>query len=410
MDRRVAITGMGLISPLGDSSDSLLEALCQGRSGVRPVELSCLNGYQCHLAGRLPGFRPESYLFGRPLRPLDRMSQLACAACGLALESSWWTAENRALHDLPLVVGTMFGGMHTIGDFDRAAITSGPASVSPMAFANTVIHAAAGQTAIWHNLRGANSAVAAGSISGISAVGQAAAMIRQGRAEIVLAGGVDEFSVESFCGCSRAGVLCTNGAHSERPIPFDRYRNGFALGEGAGFLVLEEFTYARRRGASVLAEVQGYATAFDCSQGNDPEIAVRTLVRAMRTALTRSGMSYRDIDFVSASGNGSLTRDCYELAALDTVFGDRAKELPVTAIKCGTGEAMGASGPFQIAVALETIKRRRLPGVTGLRELPPGCRMQGISANPRTLQARNAIINGVGLDGNCCSLVIASLD
>jgi 3-oxoacyl-[acyl-carrier-protein] synthase II len=410
MEHRIAITGVGLISALGDSPGALFKALCDGWTGVHDVALVDLKGCQCHLAGRLVNFQPEKYLSGRPLRPLDRTSQLASAACGLALETSGWNPASRTAVDLSLVVGTMFGGMHTIGEFDRSALSSGPASVSPMVFANTVINAAAGQTAIWHNLRGANSTVATGSISGISAVGHATDLICHGGSKAVLAGGVDEFSIESFVGFSRAGLLCTDGASPELPIPFDQRRNGFALGEGAGFVVLEDLTYAMERGARVLGEVKGYATAFDHSQGKDPDLAVRTLVRAMRTALNRSSMSVHDVDFVSASANGSVVRDCYELTALAQVFGDRAKELPVTAVKSGTGEALGASGPTQLAVAIESLNNGCLPGVVGLQGLSPACPLEGIRAESRTINARSAMINGVGLDGNCCSLLIALLE
>jgi len=301
----------------------------------------------------------------------------------------------------------MFGGMHTIGDFDRTAILSGPATVSPMAFANTVINAAAGQTAIWHNLCGVNSTVATGSISGISAIGHGADLIRCGRSTAVLAGGVDEFSIESFSGFGHAGLLCANSSNLECPVPFDHRRNGFALGEGSGFLVLEELTYAMNRGATILAEVRGFATAFDCSQGKNEEIAVRTLTRAMRTALARSNLVPADIDLVSASANGSVARDDYELSALGNVFGNRAERLPVTAIKCGIGEAFGASGPAQVAIAIQTLHSGKLPGVTGLQEPPPACPTLTISAETQAVGTRRALINGLGLDGNCCSVVVA---
>jgi 3-oxoacyl-[acyl-carrier-protein] synthase II len=410
MNNRVAITGVGLISPLGDSPRAVFNALCDGRSGVLPLKEFSSNGHGCRLAGQLLDFRAERYLSGRPLRPLDRTCQLATAACGLALEDSGWSAEARAATDLALVVGTMFGGMHTIAEFDRAALTSGPASVSPMAFANTVINAAAGQAAIWHNLRGVNSTVAAGSVSGICAVGYAADLIRHARSSAVLAGGVDEFSFESFVGFDRAGLLCTDCAGPECPIPFDRRRNGFALGEGAGFLVLEDLRFAEVRGAKVLAEVKGCASAFDCSQGKDSALAVRTLVRAMRTALSRSGTGPDDIDFVSASANGSIPLDCFELTALRLIFGDHACELPVTAIKCGIGEALGASGPAQLAAAIETFRTGRLPGITGLQELPPGGSLVGIRAETIETAANIALINAVGLDGHCLSTVLASFD
>jgi 3-oxoacyl-[acyl-carrier-protein] synthase II len=408
MNHRVVITGVGLILPLGDSSGALFAALCDGGGGVSRLPEFSPNGYKCHLASRLPDFHAEKYLSGRPLRPLDRASQLATAACGLALEDSGWSSAARAGTDLSLVVGTMFSGMHTIAEFDRTALTSGPASVSPMAFANTVINAAAGQAAIWHNLRGINSTVAAGSVSGLWAVGYSADLVRQGRSEALLAGGVDEFSLESFTGFDRAGSLCTNGISPECPVPFDRRRNGFALGEGAAFLMMEDLGSAKTRGAKVLAEVKGCASAFDHSQGRDSTLAVCTLARAMNSALSRSGIKPTDIDFVSASANGSIFLDNSELSALGLVFGKRAVELSVTAIKSAIGEALGASGPTQLAAAIKTFQTGRLPGVCGLRELPPECRMRGIRAETVETPATNALINAAGFDGHCLSMVLSS--
>lgn len=410
MQRHVAITGVGLISPLGDSPSLLSEALCEGRSGLRrEEELEAFGGCRCHMAARLNGYGPERYLLGRPLRPLDRISQMATSSCGLALESSGLETEGRALPEVSLVMGTMFGGMHTIAEFDRTAIISGPASVSPMTFANTVINAAAGQTAIWHHLRGANSTVATGSVSGISAIGHASDWITEGRSTVVFAGGADEVSIESFRGFARAGLLCADRDCGEVPVPFDQRRNGFALGEGAGFLVLEDLAHAERRDARAVAEIKGHGAAFDVSQGRDPNLTVRAIVRAIKTAIGRSGMTIDSIDFVSASANGSITGDCCELSALAAVFGERAREMPVTAIKSGTGETLGASGPLQVAVAIKTLNSGILPGIIGLAELPPACPLENVLARTRTITARTALINGVGLDGNCCSLVLALL-
>ena len=404
MKKRVVITGTGLISSLGDCSSELFDGLCNGVSGIHPTLHLSNNG--CGLGAELPAFRGEMYLAGRSLRPLDRASQLASAACGLALEQSGWDGTLRRHFEVSLVLGTMMGGMHTIGDFDRAAITEGPAAVSPMAFANTVINAAAGQCAIWHDLRGINTTIATGSTSGIRAVSHACDLVRHGRANVVLAGGVDEFSTESYYGFAKAGLLCTNGIQPYCPVPFDKGRNGFALGEGAAFLVLEEFSCARARGAKPSAEILGCATAFDSSQGQDSNRAIGTMVRTMKSAIERSGLPAKEIGFISASANGSVTRDDYEIAALAATFEDYAAELPVTAIKAYLGEPLGASGPIQVASAVESFRQGRLPGIKGLKELPAGCPLCGISPNTRELAADTALINGVGLDGNCCSLVI----
>lgn len=410
MTPRVAITGIGLLTPLSASSQGLFASLCQGQSAIRPLNPTPLDGRTCSLAAQLVDLQAEKHLSGRPLRPLDRNCQLAIIACGFALQNSGWCAENRSDVDVSLVIGTMFGGMHTIGEFDRMALLAGPASVSPMSFANTVISAATGQTAIWHHLRGINSTIAAGSISGLSAVSYASDLIRLGRAKTVVAGGVDEFSIESHWGFCRADLLCANHTGREFPIPFDSRRNGFALGEAAALLALEDLSYASARGAQVLGEVRGYAAAFDPARSQNSALAVATLVRAIQTALQRSGMTPDDIDFVSASANGSVAQDHNELTALAQVFGARAASLPVTAIKSGTGEALGASGPLQIAVAVETIKNGQLPGIIGLQTVPQSCALLGLSAATRKLKARSGLMNGVGLDGSCCSLVITAID
>ena len=184
MTPRVAITGIGLLTPLSASSEGLFASLCQGESAIRPLNPTPLDGRTCSLAAQLVDLQAEKHLSGRPLRPLDRNGQLAIIACGFALQNSGWCAENRSNVDISLVIGTMFGGMHTIGEFDRSALLSGPASVSPMSFANTVISAATGQTAIWHHLRGVNSTIAAGSISGLSAVSYASDLIRLGQVKL----------------------------------------------------------------------------------------------------------------------------------------------------------------------------------------------------------------------------------
>ena len=408
MERRIVITGAGLISPLGDRPEALYSALCAGRSGLRRLEQSTKNGNSCHLGGQICDFKPEVYLKGRPLRPLDRTGQLATAAAMLALENSGWNAERRASAEVGLALGTMFGGVRTIAEFDRTGLTSGPASASPMNFANTVINAPAGQTAIWHGLRGVNTTIAAGSISGLAAIGQAADLLRLGKVDAILAGGADEFCFESFHGFNQAGLLCHGDHGKEFPVPFDSRRNGFALGEGAAFLMLENWESAQARGATVIGEIDGHANSFDSSRGRDAELATRTIVRAVQTALLRSGLKPDAVDFVSASANGSVLRDCYEAQALKEVFPNRIQELPITAIKGSTGEALGASGAFQAIAVTEILRQGMLPGISDLQELPPEFPLGGIAREKHSIQARHVLVNAIGLDGNVCSLVISA--
>src|SRR5205823_4016200 len=205
---RVVITGLGVISPLGYSPARLHDSLCQGLSAIKPIQLFSTTGLGCPLGGEIADFDATKYLGQRNLRPLDRTSRLVASAAQLALADSGWSAEMRNAQEVGLVLGTMFCSVHTISEFDRRALEAGPAYASPMDFSNTVINAAAGQTAIVHNLRGVNTTMSTGITSGLEAIAYAADHIRSGRAPALLAGGADELCFESFYGFDRAGLLC----------------------------------------------------------------------------------------------------------------------------------------------------------------------------------------------------------
>jgi 3-oxoacyl-[acyl-carrier-protein] synthase II len=411
MERRVVITGAGVLSSLGDSPLALFAALCEGRSGVHPIESFSTDGLACRQAGELRAFTPELYLGERNLRPLDRTSRLVTAAAKLALDDSGWSAELRRRCEVGVVLGTMFCSVHTISEFDRRGLVLGPKYVSPMDFANTVINAAAGQVAIWHDLRGVNSTIAGGITSGLQAIAYATELIRSGQAAAILTGGAEELCFESFHGFGRAGLLCapTDGV-GECPIPFDARRNGFALGEGAALLMLEDAESAAARGASVLAEVKGYGSAYDLSRGTAPAKAVEATARAMRLALRDARMRADDIDCLSASANGSVPADRYEAQAVAAVFAERAPSLPVTAIKSMLGETLGASGAMQTVVLLAAMREGVLPGIRHLEHTEADFPLAMASPHNHQLNLRNGLINAVGLDGNCCAMVVARSD
>ena len=251
----IVITGAGLISPLGDDAGALHDALLDGRSGLAPITLFPTDGLSGTLAGEIARFDANAYLGNTNLRPLDRPARLAAAAAGRALADAGWfappddppddapdyannetDAEARRTGDRTgLVLGTMFGSLRTIAEFDRRAMSAGPSYASPLDFANSVINAAAGQAAIWHELPGVNATIAGGPTAGVVALGFAADQIRSGRADRLLAGGVEELCFEALLGFGRLGLLSASG----NPRPFDRHRDGLALGEGAAFLALE---------------------------------------------------------------------------------------------------------------------------------------------------------------------------
>lgn len=346
---RVVITGSGLLSPLGDTPEALRSGLRERRSGLGPLTLFPADGLPPKVTERVGQIAPfdEAACFGgRNLRPLDRFGRLVVAAAQKALGASGWSREDLAGEEVGLILGTLWSGAHTIAEFDRRGLTRGPSYVSPLDFANTVLNAAAGQAAIWHDLRGMNSTIAGGAASGLLALGYAADLLRGGRARALLAGGADELCFETLLGFERTGRL-----GSGAPRPFAADRDGFALAEGAALLMLEDAEAAAARGARVHGEILGHGSAFDPSRGDDPGSAARTAERAIRAALADAGIEPGAIERVSAAANGSPEGDEAEAAALRAVFGDRS--LPVVAAKEWLGETLGAAGALQAIALLE---------------------------------------------------------
>jgi 3-oxoacyl-[acyl-carrier-protein] synthase II len=411
MNREVVITGTGVVSPLGDSRGEVHEALCAGQTALKSVQGFDTPGIEPPLAGEIADFDPVAYLGSRNLRPLDRTSKLLTTAAKLAAEDSGWTAEMLAEHDVGLVVGTMFCSAHTISQFDQRGLREGPSRASPLDFANTVINAASGQAAIWHKLSGLNSTISAGSTSGLQALAYAVDMIRSGRATALLSGGVEELCYETFFGFYNSGSLCNSpGRDQPMPVPFDTRRNGFFLSEGAALLMLEEAESAAARGARVLAEIKGHGSAFDCRSSSradgHSELLADAIVRAVQAALDDAGLTAADVQAVSASANGSRA-DMTEATALAQTFNGQTDRLPVTAIKRMLGDQLGAAGAMQTIDMVETIHDQRLPGIHGLEDVE-GTLPGSVSDLTREFEVETALVNSVGLDGNCCSLVIAA--
>jgi 3-oxoacyl-[acyl-carrier-protein] synthase II len=345
------------------------------------------------------------------LRPLDRTSRLVASAAQMALESSGWSVEMRTLQEVGLVLGTMFCSVHTISEFDRRALEAGPTYASPMDFSNTVINAAAGQTAIVHNLRGVNTTISTGLTSGLDAISYATDQIRSGRARALLAGGVEELCFESFYGFDRAGVLCRSaGSTGDFPIPFDARRNGLALGEGAALLMLEDAALAREHGARVLGEITGHGRGYDCSRGRNGKDAVEAISSAIRQALSDAFLLPHEIDCLSASANGSQCGDRHEADAVAAGLNGQARTLPVTAVKSMLGETLGASGPMQVIALLETMRDGVLPGIPQLEEFEDGFPLEMARSESQEADVTNGLINSIGLDGHCCSLILSRSD
>lgn len=415
IDRRVAheavITGVGMITPFGDDGDLVAGAVAAGLAGFREVADKALidAGVDPCRAAPVSAFATERYFGDGNVRPLDRTARLAAAAAKLALEASGWgDRAQRNGQEVGLVLGTMFGSLNTIASFDLRAQRAGPSYAKPLDFANSVINAAAGQTAIWHGLRGVNSTVAGGPSAGLRAISIGAEMIARGRARALLVGGAEELSHQAWIGLSRGGRLArAEGSSGPIAVPFAADRNGFMLGEGAGLLALERQADAEARGAHKLATIRGYGSAFDPSRGVGVEGQADALARAIRQALASAALAPTAVDLVSCSASGDPSRDLAEARAIESVLG---ADRPVMAIKANLGESLGAAGALQTVMALLALEREEVPGIAGLVAVDPAIPLCGLSARAHSLTAHIVLITALGIDGNAEAVVLSGGD
>lgn len=402
---RVVISGAGAISPLGGSGDEILRGLAAGRRGLVRLHEIDPGRTGVFWAGALD-FRPEDHFGDKNYRVIDRTGQLVLIAAGAALADGRMDPAAVAEREVGLVLGTLFGSVDTIASFDRRGIEAGPKYVKPLDFANSVINAAAGQAAIWFDLRGINSTVTGGGSAGIQAIAQAFDLIRAGHASALLAGGAEELSFEGLLGFQRSGLLAPADAETP-PVaePLGAGRQGFTLAEGAALLLLEEASAAEARGARPLGIVRGHGASFDPARFAEPVAAAAAIARAISIALADAGVEAAEIGLVVVSANGLPLLDRAEALALAKVFGDALPNLPFLAPKQGLGDTLGAGGALAAIAALAALHRGEAPAMPGLT-LDPDLPALRPAAAPATLAFPRALVLGLGIDGGAAALVL----
>jgi 3-oxoacyl-[acyl-carrier-protein] synthase II len=398
------VTGIGVISAIGIGKAPFWSALVSGVSGIKQVSLFETDRLPCHTAGEAIDFAPEVFLGQKGLKYLDRSTQLAAAATSLALGDSGLVAAAGRRVDIGLVLGTTFGSVDSITGFDRQILTEGPRSVTPMAFPRTVINSPAGHVAIRFGLAGLNATLAAGSVSSLQAIAYAADFVELGRADVLLAGGVEELAQASYAGyCAAKWLSGACGGCAEHAAPFDVQRSGLILGEGAAVLAIESAEHAAARGAAVYAEVRGFGATYGGPADNGGgSQAARAILRALEEAATTPDA----LGAVCAGANGSRVGDDLEARAIGSAFGGRASALPIYSIKGAVGEALGASGALQVASAVLAMNEGVVPPTTGFHEADPAWRLDGLSNAARRADISTVLIESFGVDGINGALVI----
>ncbi|HNX81319.1 MAG TPA: beta-ketoacyl-[acyl-carrier-protein] synthase family protein [Candidatus Omnitrophota bacterium] len=402
---RVVITGIGIISPLGIGKNIFADALMSEVSGIKDISLFDTAVYKTRKAGEVTGFDAAVYLGPKGLRTLDRSTRLVSSATKLALDDAGFVVTEENAPRLGVAIGTMFGSLRSIAEFDRDAMVDGPQYVNPAFFPNTVINSPASQVSIKFNCKGFNSTLATGFCASLDAMKYAADFLRLGRVDAVLCGGVEELCQETYLGLYKAGCLAgINGA--EIACPFDKRRNGLIIGEGAVIFCLETLDAARKRNAHICAEVAAGANAFSSSGINAYDQRGAGVRTAMRKTVAGAGLSEGDIDCIFAAANATLDADKIEAEAIRHVFSGASREVSVTAIKSKTGECLSASGAIAAAAAVVAIERNSVPATMNFSMPDPACTLNLVTGKARQQRVDTALVNAVGPSGNNTSLLI----
>jgi 3-oxoacyl-[acyl-carrier-protein] synthase II len=411
MRKRVVITGLGCISPLGNDVQTMWKNILAGKSGVGHITHYDTTEFQCKIAAEVKDFNPVALFGNREARRMDRFSQFAVAAAIQALRDSNLTINDRNRDRIGVIIGTGIGGMTTLAEQFQLYCERGPSRVSPFLVPMMIPDTAAAMTAINLGVRGPNMAVVSACASGTNAVGEAAEILRRGRADAMLAGGSEAVIVTiAMAGLTVMGALsCRNDEPERASRPFDLNRDGFVMGEGAAMVMLESLEHAQARGAHILAEVSGYGATNDAYHVSAPSENGAGAALCMKNALDDADLGVTDIHYINAHGTGTQLNDKSETSAIKTVFGEHAYQIPVSSTKSMTGHLLGAAGALEVVICVKTLHDSILPPTINYETPDPDCDLDYVPNTPRPVSVKHIMSNSFGFGGHNATIILSSV-
>src|SRR3954447_4300173 len=408
-DRRVVITGLGAITPVGNDVETFWSNLKNGVSGIRRIESFDVSGYDCQIGGEVRGFDPKPYFKNaKDVRRTDRFAQLAMAAANMAVHDGGLDLQKLNLDRFGVIVSSGIGGLRTLQDQHNILNAKGPSRTSPFTIPMLISNMASGLISMEFGLRGPNLCIVTACATSNNAIGESWRMIKFGDADIFLAGGSEASIVPiGLAGFSAMKALSTRNDEPERASrPFDRDRDGFVMSEGAGVLVVEEPEHARARGAKIYCELTGYGLSADAHHMTAPPPDGEGAVRAMKMALDHAGISPERVDYVNAHATSTGLGDICETRALKTLFGEHAKSgLAISSTKSMTGHLLGGAGAIEMAACAMAIRDGKIPPTINLENPDPECDLDYTPNVAREKKVRVAVNNSFGFGGHNATLV-----
>ena len=407
MRRRVVVTGMGCISPVGNTVAETWDALLDGKSGAGPITLFDASRHKTRFAAEVKGLDAVSLFGNREARKMDRFTHFATAATLEALEQSGLKIDDSNRDRVGVLIGTGIGGIGTIMEQAEVLRERGPDRVSPFLVPMMISDSAAGMLAIRIGVRGPNMALATACASGNNAIGEAVEMIRRGAADAMIAGASEAALVPlAMAGMNVMGALSTRNEDPQTASrPFDKDRDGFLMGEGAGILILESLDHAQARGATILCEMTGYGTTDDAHHISAPAENGAGAAMSMKHALEDASLDVEDVDYINAHGTSTPLNDKSETAAIKTVFGEQAYNIPISSTKSMTGHLLGASGAVEAVFSIMAIREAVIPATINYQTPDPECDLDYVPNQPRKVQVKHVMSNSFGFGGHNATLV-----
>lgn len=397
---------MGVISPVGNSQDEFWKSLTEGRNGIGQITRFDVSKYSARIAGEVKDFDPAQFMDRKELRRMDRCTHYAMAAAKMAVEDSGLKIEGEFAERVGVIIGSGIGGTETWEAQHQKLLEAGPDRISPFFVPMMIIDIAAGQVSIAFGAKGLNLATVSACASGGHAIGESMKSIQTGDCDAMICGGAEApitpLALAGFCAMR---ALSLRNDHPEQASrPFDKDRDGFVMGEGAGILVLEELEHAKARGAKIYAEICGYGASGDAYHMTAPAPGGEGAARAMKMALRTGNLKPEEVDYVNAHGTSTDMNDKYETAAIKTVFGEHAKKLAVSSTKSMTGHLLGAAGGVEAIATVLTIKHGVIHPTVNYTTPDPECDLDYVPNKARTAKVKAALSNSFGFGGHNVSL------
>jgi 3-oxoacyl-[acyl-carrier-protein] synthase II len=407
LSRRVVVTGVGLVSPVGIGTQTNWDALCSGVSGIGPITRFDASAFSTRFAGEVKNFDPLQWIEKKELKKMDIFIQFAIAAAQFAMDDAKFTVTPAIAPRVGVFIASGIGGFTTIEREHKALLEGGPRKISPFFIPSAIINLAAGQVSIRFGAKGPNSATCTACTASAHAIGDAWEIIRRGAADAMIAGGSEAaicaMGVGGFAALRALSTRNDDPSHASRP--FDKDRDGFVLGEGAGVLVLEELEFAKRRGAPIFAEMVGYGMSGDAYHITAPTEDGDGAYRVMLAALESAGIGPEEVDYVNAHGTSTPHNDRIETIAIKRAFGAHAKKLAVSSTKSMTGHLLGAAGGLEAGITVLAVHHQKIPPTINLEQADEGLDLDYVPKQLRETKIRYALSNSFGFGGTNGSLL-----